>query len=431
MSVLFAEVSEALSRATTALLDQDVTLADSVIERDREIDRRCDELSALLKGGLAEAAGDPEELESLVDTLQMVPELERSADLAEHIARRTLQGLGGIITPKSRGLIQSMNDLALKMWRLTAQAYEEGSRDAEFQLREADEQLDRLAAALVNLGGASSEPRIAADLALIARFYERLGDHAVNLASRIDHMAKPRRLSSTRFFTSARPAPLADVLQPQSEPKAGVLARLKRSRFRPTDGRFFELFTAVAANVRACAGELQTLTESFGDFDTSFDRIRVLEHRGDQLTTEMLRLLDESFVTPYDREDIHALTEELDDVVDGIFEAASLIQLADLAEPIPELLRQGIVLVQMADELVALMATMDSAKGARGHLERIDHLEREGDAVYRQAITRLFSGQFEALEVIMWKDVIQALESSINTIEDVADVVESILVKTS
>ncbi|HVX20316.1 MAG TPA: DUF47 family protein [Acidimicrobiales bacterium] len=430
VAVLFAEVAEALSRATAALLDQNVELAELVIDRDRVIDRRCDDLASLLKERLADAAQDPEELESTVDVLQMVPELERSADLAEHIAQRTLQGLGGIITSRSRGLIQSMSDLALRMWRLTAQAYDERSRDAEFQLSEADDQLDRLAANLVTLGGERAEPKVAVDLALIARFYERLGDHAVNLARRIDRMAAPRRLSSARFFSAAVPARTAGGSAPAPAGR-GWLARFKRLRFTPTDSRFFTLFQDAAANVRECADELNKLTTSFGDVEGHCDRIRTLEHRGDQMTVEVLRLLDTSFVTPYDREDIHALVEELDDVVDGIFEAASLIQLADLAEPLPELAEQTTVLVAMADQLVDLMGSLRSGQGARRLLEQIDHLEREGDAVFRRAIGRLFSGQYEALEVIMWKDVVQALETSINTVEDVADVVESILVKTS
>ena len=427
--VLFAEVSEALSRATAALLDQNVELAEQVIDRDRVIDRRCDELTALLKEGLAGVAGDPEELESLVDTLQMVPELERSADLAEHIAQRTLQGLGGVITPRSRGLIQSMSDLALRMWRLTAQGYEERWRDAGFRLRDADDQLDRLAANLVTLGADKAESKVAVDLALIARFYERLGDHAVNLARRIDNMATPRRLSSARFFSTARARPATGPAARSA--KGGLLGRIKRLRFSPNDDRFFVLFQEVAGNVRECADELNKLTASFGDMDAHCDRIRALEHKGDQMTVEMLRLLDTSFITPYDREDIHALTEELDDVVDGIFEAASLIQLADLAEPLPELAEQTAVLVGMAEELVSLMGSLQSGQGARSRLERIDHLEREGDAVFRRAIGRLFSGEYEALDVIMWKDIVHALEASINTIEDVADVVESILVKTS
>jgi hypothetical protein len=313
---------------------------------------------------------------------------------------------------------------------MTARAYEERSRDAAFHLADDDDRLDRLAASLVSLGVERAEPKVAVDLALIARFYERLGDHAVNLARRIDSMAAPRRLSTANFFSSARPLRHAGRPAGPAKPR-GILGWLKRFRLAPTDDRFFALFQQAAGNARDCADELNKLTASFSDVDGYCDRIRALEHQGDQTTIEILRLLDTSFITPYDREDIHALTEELDDVVDGIFAAASLIQLADLGDPLPELGEQTTILVAMAEELVGLMGSLQSGQGARYLLERIEHLEREGDAVFRRGIARLFSGEYEALDVIMWKDIVQALEDSINTIEDVSDVVESILVKTS
>ncbi|MCU1491118.1 MAG: transcriptional repressor for high-affinity phosphate uptake (modular protein) [Acidimicrobiaceae bacterium] len=422
-------VSETLSRATTALLGQDVDLAEQVIAGDQSIDERCDELTGLLKEGLTQASQDSEELEALVSILQMVPELERSADLAEHIARRTLQGLGGVITPESRGLIQSMSDVTIRMWQVATRAYQERSRDAGFQLSDADDQLDRLATQLVSQGAEGAEPRVAMDLALIARFYERLGDHAVNLARRVDAMAAPRRLSTARFF-SQRP-PRAGAKQAAGPQRRGLLKRLRSLHLMPTDDEFFELFQAAAANARDGADELSKLTASFSDVDAHCDSIRAIEHRGDQYTVEVLRRLDTSFITPYDREDIHALAEEHDDVVDHIYYAASLIQLAHLADPLPELSEQSKVLVAMTDELESLMGGLRSGSGARHRLERIEHLEREGDAIFRRSLGRLFSGEYEALKVIVWKDIVQAIEDSLNAVEDVSDVVESILVKNS
>ena len=149
--VLFASVIESLGWATAALLDQDIERADQVIEDDRQVDRRCDELTGLIKGHLSDATVDPDELEDLIAILQMVPELERSADLAEHIAQRTRHDLGGNISPRSRGLIQSMCDVGIGMWQLTSRAYAERSRDARFQLAEADDELDELSAALAQL----------------------------------------------------------------------------------------------------------------------------------------------------------------------------------------------------------------------------------------------------------------------------------------
>jgi phosphate transport system protein len=119
----------------------------------------------------------------------MVPELERSADLAEHIAQRARDNIGGAISPKCRGLIQSMCDSGVRMWHLAAQAYSERSHDISFELNEADDEIDNLSAELLKAGIISGvEPAVAAEVALIARFYERLGDHAVNLARRCGAM---------------------------------------------------------------------------------------------------------------------------------------------------------------------------------------------------------------------------------------------------
>ena len=89
------------------------------------------------------------------------------------------------------------------------------------------------------------------------------------------------------------------------------------------------------------------------------------------------------------------------------------------------------VLVEMTDEMVALMGCLGSGEGARYRLERIEHLERQGDAIHRRSMGRLFSGEYEPLDVIRWKDIVQSVESALNAIEDVSDVVESILVKNS
>src|SRR5579884_178136 len=110
--LIFAMVRESLARATVALLDGDEARARAVMADDREVDERCGAVTGMIQERLAEAGG-PAELEELVGILQMVPELERSADLAAHIARHAIDGLGASITPRARGLIQSMNDAAV------------------------------------------------------------------------------------------------------------------------------------------------------------------------------------------------------------------------------------------------------------------------------------------------------------------------------
>jgi predicted phosphate transport protein (TIGR00153 family) len=433
VGVLFALVTESLGWATSALLNQDVEGANRVIAEDRGIDETCEEISGLVKERLSEAGLDAEELENLIAILQIVPELERSADLAKHIAQRSLRGLGGIITPKSRGLIQSISEIAIRMWRLAGSAYTSRSRDAIFELYESDTQLDELAAALVSEGVAQgSDARVAVDLALIARFYERLGDHAVNLARRVETMAAPRRISSAAGSERGRKRPHgARGSDEKKGPVSRFLSGFRPLRLVPTDDAFFELYEAAAVNARDCAIELGKLTTSFADVDDRYDEIKAFERKGDQFTVELLRLLESSPVTPFDREDVHSLVEELDDVVDDMFSAASLIKLVHVDQPLPEVAQLAQVLVSMADELVLLMECLRTKERGRYRLERIEHLERQGDAIFRSAIAHLFSGEYEAIEVLKWKDIVQAIEDSLNAIEDVSDVVESILVKRS
>jgi predicted phosphate transport protein (TIGR00153 family) len=429
VSVLFSLVRESLGWATSALLDQDFEGANRVISGDEDIDRHCEELTAAVKERLADASAEAEVLENLVSILQIVPELERSADLAKHIAQRSLEGLGGVITPRSRGLIQAASEIALGMWQVAGSAYLKRSRDASFQLEESDNELDDLCAALVAEGlSQGDDPKIAVDLALIARFYERLGDHAVNLAHRIDVMAAPRRLAG---------APLAVPILGDKSLVRGrswwsrLRSRVRSLRMVPHDSQFFAAFEAAAANARDTADELHKLASSFSDMEDRFERIRELERRGDSLTVDLLRLLDASFVPPFDREDVHALTEELDDVVDEMFAAASFMELVQVEKPLPDAVELTELLVSMSEEMVYLMQCLRTREGARYRLERIEQLEHQGDAIFRRAMGRLFSGGYDAIEILKWKDIVQALEQSCNAIEQVSDVVESILVKES
>jgi uncharacterized protein Yka (UPF0111/DUF47 family) len=153
------------------------------------------------------------------------------------------------------------------------------------------------------------------------------------------------------------------------------------------------------------------------------------ESKGDELTGSILRRLNSTFVTPFDPEDIHALAEELDDVVDDMLAVAALLNIVHVEQILPELKEQADLLVQMAAINVELLAQLDSMKGVRPHLDAIDALETEGDKVYRRALGHLFSGEYSALEVLKWKDVVEAMEAALNTIEDISNVVESIVLK--
>jgi len=204
-----------------------------------------------------------------------------------------------------------------------------------------------------------------------------------------------------------------------------------RFRLLPSDERFFDLFNAAAANVAECSRRLRELVEQPGPGGgATVDAVIACEHQGDELTHEILRRLNTSFVTPFDREDIHALAEELDDVVDDMLEVAYRLQLADRdTATMPELKQQADLLVQMADEVVGMAAGLESMQGLQPHLDAVDRLESEGDAIYRHALRRIYSDEFKARASLYWKDVVESMEDALNTVEDISDIVEAIALK--
>jgi predicted phosphate transport protein (TIGR00153 family) len=200
-----------------------------------------------------------------------------------------------------------------------------------------------------------------------------------------------------------------------------------RFRLLPSDDSFFPLFDQAAAN--AVEGARHLLSVVAEGSQGGHDRINECEHQGDELTRAILQRLNSTFVTPFDREDIHALAEELDDVVDDIQTVSQLMLLTQVTTPLPELEEQAQLLVRMAEEAQLLVGRLESMKDVQQHLDAIDRLESEGDAVYRRILVKLYSGELEALEVLRWKGIVEALEGALNTIEDISDVVESIVLK--
>jgi phosphate transport system protein len=189
---LFALVSEALSRATHALLSGDALLGQSVINGDQAVDDLTAEVELLIWDELQEPPVQGDHLRYLVGLLLIIPELERSADLAEHVAQRAVDHLGTDMSPRSRGIVQLMTEVANEMWQEAADAFGDRNRISG-RLAKADEEMDILHEDLTREVAAEEMPvTIAAQVTLLARFYERLGDHAVNLARRIELLADVR-----------------------------------------------------------------------------------------------------------------------------------------------------------------------------------------------------------------------------------------------
>jgi len=182
---LFALVREAMARATWALLNGDMELSQTVVDGDQEVDDMTAELELVVWSRIEADDLDPVALRQLVGFLLILPELERSADLAEHIAQRALSNIGADMTPVARGIVQRMSEVAAEMWQSTAAAYT-GNDAGGLELHEADEELDILHDRLTTeIGRGGMATTVTAQVTLISRFYERLGDHAVNLSRRI------------------------------------------------------------------------------------------------------------------------------------------------------------------------------------------------------------------------------------------------------
>jgi phosphate transport system protein len=187
---LLALVGEGLAAATEALLSGDVKLAAELMARDDVIDDLYRHAEQLIQQSLARQSPMAADLRFLLSVMRIVPELERSHDLAEHIARRATRGLAGELTPRIRGLIEQMGRVGVEMWRDVADAYIERDPKAADRLNSRDDELDELHVSLTAelMSGGLSVP-VVLEMALVARFYERLGDHAVNIASRIKYLA--------------------------------------------------------------------------------------------------------------------------------------------------------------------------------------------------------------------------------------------------
>jgi uncharacterized protein len=202
-----------------------------------------------------------------------------------------------------------------------------------------------------------------------------------------------------------------------------------RFRLTPNTTEFYVLFSQAASNVRAGVLAFRDLVEDFTDIAAKHEKVKACERKGDEYTRAIMRNLDSTFVTPFDREDIQALAEGLDNVIDDVYHLSEVLVLVPLDGIRPELREQAAIMVRMVDTTVEAVDRLHNMSGLRELLDRIDSMETEGDGVFRKALVELFSGKLDALEVLKWKDIISAAEGAIDQMEDVADTIGSILVK--
>ena len=187
---MFAMVAEDLSRATDALLSGNNQVVKVLAEREQVIEALYPEIEATVNRNILLQAPVASDLRFLLSVLRIVPELERSHDLVEHIARRADHILSGELTPRSRGLVERMGELVSDMWRQAADSWYQRDPSAAATLAERDEEMDELHSSLfAELASGQMAIPVTMEMTLVARFYERLGDHAVNVARRVVYLA--------------------------------------------------------------------------------------------------------------------------------------------------------------------------------------------------------------------------------------------------
>jgi uncharacterized protein len=201
-------------------------------------------------------------------------------------------------------------------------------------------------------------------------------------------------------------------------------------RFVPREVRFFDLFEQQSQHIIHAGQLLRELVHNFADARAKAHAVKEVEHQGDQITHEIVRKLNTTFITPLDREDIHDLATRLDDVLDFIEAAAERLVVYRIKEPTSPCRAMAEVIVQMThsmDRAIKCLRTMDP--GFHEHAVEVNRLENTADNLLRDSLAALFEEQADPIEVIKWKEIYETMETVTDRCEDVVNVIEGIILK--
>jgi len=197
----------------------------------------------------------------------------------------------------------------------------------------------------------------------------------------------------------------------------------------PRDEKFYGLFKEQAENIYKAAKLLVAMFENYQEVEKQVSEIKFLEHKGDQLTHALMKKLNLTFITPFDREDIHALGSALDDVLDLIDAAARRFITYKIKKVTPGAQQLGKVILHGTEIIVNAVAQLNHPQNMLEYCEQLTLLEEEADRIKGECIARLFEDSTDPIEVIKWKEIYEVLEASTDKCEDVADVLESVVLK--
>jgi uncharacterized protein len=202
----------------------------------------------------------------------------------------------------------------------------------------------------------------------------------------------------------------------------------------PKEENFLKQFNRTTDIILEAAIAIDSLAADFSDVEVKVARVKHLEHEGDQVTHETFALLSKTWITPIDREDIHDLTKALDDILDLIDAAAARFVLFKIPAPTPELKAMTELIVQSARAIQRAMPLLQDLKNSTAIIAacvEINRLENEADALNRMAIGRLFENAKDPFVLMKWKEIYEVLEAATDACEDVANVLEQIVLKST
>ena len=200
-------------------------------------------------------------------------------------------------------------------------------------------------------------------------------------------------------------------------------------RLIPREEKFFDDFLALAQQIRRGAGLLEEMLRPERPIWDKADEIKEVEHKCDFLTHEIIQRLHRTFVTPLDREDIHAMARSLDDVMDAIDASAAIVRLYQIERVRPDARELARIISQCAEQVLGAMKALGGKKGVTECAVEINRLENEADRAHQGAVRRLFEEEKDPVVIMKWKEILDFLEDATDRCEDVANVLEGVVVK--
>ncbi len=202
-------------------------------------------------------------------------------------------------------------------------------------------------------------------------------------------------------------------------------------RLVPRETKFFEMFAELSSNVSEGARVLKGILDDMENIEARAEKLKEIEHRGDDLTHAILTKLNQTFITPFDREDIHRLASTLDDVLDYVHAAAERMVMYKIHKQSPAAARLADVVLRQAEQIRAAVSLLDKHDTVLDYCVEINRLENEADHIAREAIGRLFEQEKDPIALIKNKELLEVLEMASDKAEDVANVLETVVLKSA